>query len=213
MPIESATYISQLVATNPPGTDPFAEGDDQLRLIKSVLQSQFPNFEAAAATPTVAQVNTLTGISTSQTIEERLSALEAKTQIALLPSQAYDFNNSWWTTPANVDQTRIYSASVASSALSNVPWPWGSNDPGGRTYQLVVQKFINDGVACALNTVFRRSSNDAYSELFFRQAPSAAGLTSAPWMRSTFAEIDTAQATSGTIEYSSVCPEKAARCP
>lgn len=41
MSLESATYIGQLVDTNPTGTDPKSQGDDHLRLIKSVLQNQF----------------------------------------------------------------------------------------------------------------------------------------------------------------------------
>ena len=43
MPLESATYISQLNSANPPGTDLGATLDDHIRLIKAVLQAQFPN--------------------------------------------------------------------------------------------------------------------------------------------------------------------------
>jgi hypothetical protein len=43
MPLETATYINQLVATNPLGSDPIASGDDHLRLIKSALKATFPN--------------------------------------------------------------------------------------------------------------------------------------------------------------------------
>lgn len=52
VPLESATYISQLVATNPITTDEISQGDDHLRLVKSVLQTQFPNLGAAAVTGT-----------------------------------------------------------------------------------------------------------------------------------------------------------------
>lgn len=41
MTVETATKISQLNALYPPGTDPKSEGDDHLRLIKSVLQACF----------------------------------------------------------------------------------------------------------------------------------------------------------------------------
>lgn len=41
MGVETATKISQLNATWPPGTDNKSEGDNHLRLIKSVLQSSF----------------------------------------------------------------------------------------------------------------------------------------------------------------------------
>lgn len=69
MGLESATYISQLVATNPVGgVDDYATADDHLRLIKAVLQGQFPNFTAVAMNATVAELNTLDGI-TSTTAE------------------------------------------------------------------------------------------------------------------------------------------------
>jgi hypothetical protein len=43
MTVESATYISGLVPAYPPGSDSISEGDDHLRLLKSVLQGTFPN--------------------------------------------------------------------------------------------------------------------------------------------------------------------------
>jgi len=42
MSLETATYIDQLVPTNPQQTDPVAQGDDHLRMIKSVLQQSLP---------------------------------------------------------------------------------------------------------------------------------------------------------------------------
>jgi len=47
MTVESASYISGLVPAYPPGSDSISEGDDHLRLIKSVLQGTFPNANAA----------------------------------------------------------------------------------------------------------------------------------------------------------------------
>lgn len=47
MGLEAATYVSQLVATNPPGTDQKLQGDDHLRLIKAALQNTFPNADHA----------------------------------------------------------------------------------------------------------------------------------------------------------------------
>jgi hypothetical protein len=43
MGLETATYVSSLVATNPTGADQKRQGDDHLRLIKSTLQATFPN--------------------------------------------------------------------------------------------------------------------------------------------------------------------------
>jgi len=41
MPLETATYIANLNAANPTSTDPKSQGDDHLRMIKSVLQNSF----------------------------------------------------------------------------------------------------------------------------------------------------------------------------
>lgn len=45
MGLESGTYVSDLVETNPPGTDPKSQGDDHLRLIKSVLKNSLPTLD------------------------------------------------------------------------------------------------------------------------------------------------------------------------
>ena len=61
MGLETATYISQLVDTNPTTSDPVSQGYDHLRLIKSVLQDQFTTLGAAAVTTTAAELNLLDG--------------------------------------------------------------------------------------------------------------------------------------------------------
>ena len=43
MSIESASYISGLVTANPPGTDAISQGDNHIRLIKTVLKATLPN--------------------------------------------------------------------------------------------------------------------------------------------------------------------------
>ena len=58
MPLESASFISQLNPSYPAATDPLEQGDDHLRLIKSVLQAAFPTLNAAI-TSTPAQLNAL----------------------------------------------------------------------------------------------------------------------------------------------------------
>src|SRR5215212_7041832 len=44
MPLETPTFISQLVATNPVPGDPRSEGDDHIRNTKLALQNTFPGF-------------------------------------------------------------------------------------------------------------------------------------------------------------------------
>lgn len=52
MPLETGTYISDLDASNPLGSDQRSEGDNHLRLIKSVVQSTFPNADKSFRFPT-----------------------------------------------------------------------------------------------------------------------------------------------------------------
>ena len=62
MTVETASFISQLNANLPTAGDPKAEGDDHIRLGKSVLKLQWPNFTAAAVLATVAEHNHLVGV-------------------------------------------------------------------------------------------------------------------------------------------------------
>ena len=77
MGVETATFISQLSATNPLATDPISEGDDQIRLVKDVLQKQFTSLGAAAVTTTAVELNLVDGY-TGTTAE--LNTLDVTTQ-------------------------------------------------------------------------------------------------------------------------------------
>ena len=71
MGLEVATYISSLVTTNPAGGDNASDGDNHLRLIKSVLQSSFPNMDGPFYRPKQATKTanyTLTATDDNQTI-------------------------------------------------------------------------------------------------------------------------------------------------
>lgn len=72
MPLETGSYISDLVATNPAATDGVAQGDDHLRLIKSILKTTFPNL-SGAMTATQAELNKLAGLATTQAELAKLS--------------------------------------------------------------------------------------------------------------------------------------------
>jgi len=68
MGLETGTYISDLNASNPiHATDPVSQGDDHIRLIKSVLLATFPNVDGAVNfTPTEANLlDGLTGVTGS----------------------------------------------------------------------------------------------------------------------------------------------------
>jgi hypothetical protein len=68
MGVETATYISQLSTTNPLGSDPISEGDQQIRLIKTVLQAQFSGLAGTTAvTADGAEMNLLDGCTSTTT--------------------------------------------------------------------------------------------------------------------------------------------------
>ena len=64
MPIESATFISDLVPANPPGTDALSTAADHLRLTKSVVKATFPNIVGALTASNV-ELNYVTGVTSA----------------------------------------------------------------------------------------------------------------------------------------------------
>lgn len=54
MALETGTYLNDLVASNPPGTDNRSQADDHLRLIKSVLKNTWPGLGSRFNLPTAA---------------------------------------------------------------------------------------------------------------------------------------------------------------
>lgn len=65
MALETGTYISDLVTTNPPNTDGVSQADDHLRLIKSTVKATFPNI-TGAVTLTHTDLNKLTSSGSPQ---------------------------------------------------------------------------------------------------------------------------------------------------
>ena len=60
---ETATYISQLVATNPVASDSVSVGDDHLRMLKTVLKTQFSGLTGTTAvSSSEAELNLMDGV-------------------------------------------------------------------------------------------------------------------------------------------------------
>ena len=65
---ETATYISQLVATNPVASDSVTVGDDHLRMLKTVLKTQFSGLSGTTAiSSSEAELNILDGVTATAT--------------------------------------------------------------------------------------------------------------------------------------------------
>lgn len=60
MSLEIATYIPDLVASNPAPSDPVTNAADHMRMIKGVLKATFPNFISGPLQSTQAQIDSAT---------------------------------------------------------------------------------------------------------------------------------------------------------
>lgn len=81
MGLETGTSISSLITTNPTSSDPINQGDDHIRLIKSVLKAQFPGAGglgfATPLTVTEAQLNFVTGATSN--IQDQINSINSGT--------------------------------------------------------------------------------------------------------------------------------------
>lgn len=93
MPLETASYINQLDAANPLGSDPIASGDDHIRLIKAAIKATFPNI-AGPVTVTQADLNTKVTGAVQKTGDTMTGALvlsgNASADLQAVPKQQLD---------------------------------------------------------------------------------------------------------------------------
>jgi hypothetical protein len=118
MALETGTFISDLVPTNPVGSDPLAFADDHLRLLKSTIKNSFPNI-TGAVTKTHTQLNntldktgdTMTGVLTlsgnaSSALhavpKQQLDSVVAAVTQALYPVGSIYINAGVTTNPATL---------------------------------------------------------------------------------------------------------------
>lgn len=79
MPVESATYIDGLNASNPLGTgEPKSLGDDHMRLIKSTIKASFPAI-AGAVSATHTELSYVTGVTSA--LQTQLDAKAATSYV------------------------------------------------------------------------------------------------------------------------------------
>lgn len=130
MALESATYISDLVSTNPTSSDNLSQGDDHLRLLKSTIKATFPNV-SGAVTATHTELNVLDGLTASQaelnfvdgvtsSIQTQLNAKAplaspTLTGVPSAPTAAVDTNTTQLATTAYVVNQGYLKSSTASS--------------------------------------------------------------------------------------------------
>ena len=119
MALETGTYISDLVATNPAAGDAASAGDDHLRLIKATILATFPNV-TGALTATHTELNYVDGVT---------SAIQ--TQLDALTSVAQNTQNADYTLVAGDANKHIFKSNTTAYAWtippnSSVAFPTGT---------------------------------------------------------------------------------------
>ena len=153
MSVETASYVNQLDPTLPLGADARSQGDDHLRLIKSVLQGTFPYLTGPLLVGQ-AEINYLSGLSSNL-----VSQLAAKAPLA---SPALSGTPTAPTATAATNTTQIATTAFVQSqkvspAFSGVPTA-PTAALGANSTQLATTAFVQSAVADATGGVSRAKS-------------------------------------------------------
>lgn len=68
MPLEVATFIPDLVVSNPAHTDGLSQADSHMRLIKATVKATFPNFTSAALQSTQAAIDNAASVAAGTSV-------------------------------------------------------------------------------------------------------------------------------------------------
>lgn len=134
MTVETASYISQLDPTYPAAGDPKSEGDNHLRLVKTVLKTQFPNFGTNAITATAAEVNYLVGVTSG--VQTQLNTLDTgkASKSGAAYTGTHDFTAAALTVPTQATgdaTTKAASTAFVAAAAFDAALP-GQTGNGGK---------------------------------------------------------------------------------
>lgn len=123
MALETGTYISDLVATNPAAADGLVDADNHFRLIKSTIKTTFPNI-TGAVNPTHTELNYVDGVTSAIQTQLDAKAVLASptfTGVPAAPTAAPGTNTTQIATTAFVAAADALKANLASPALTGTP--------------------------------------------------------------------------------------------
>lgn len=158
MGLETGTYISDLVATNPTATDPKSAGDDHIRLVKAALIASFPGFDGS-----VVVGGTDTGSANAYTLETVMAAYVANTIVVWKASAT---NTGGSTININSLGSRVIKTvdGVALSAGDIVSGEYVAMVDDGTDYRLIAhtKNYVDQ---LAFNTVLPAQAGNPYAVL------------------------------------------------
>lgn len=138
MGLETATWISELTTSNPPSSDNVSQGDDHIRLLKTVLQATFPNAgkafyfqDAAAKTASYTVLSTdqhkwFTGSAASGAVDFTLPSLASGDAGWSTVIRCIDLTNAMRIVPASGTINGTSSFSFSFSGQVAIVWWSGS---------------------------------------------------------------------------------------
>ena len=150
MGVETASYISQLVDTNPVVGDPVGEGDDHLRLIKTVLQTQFPNLTAGAVNTTQTEMNLLDGV--TALVSLAVANEWTKTQNFDSTSLTYDATQDW-----DLSVNQVCDLTLTDNTIFDAP----TNQVDGGFYSITIIQDGSGSRTASWNAVFKWAAGTA----------------------------------------------------
>lgn len=119
MALETPTYISDLVSTNPVGSDNISDGDAHIRNLKSSIKATFPNI-AGAVTPTHTELNYVDGVT---------SALQTQ-----LDAKAPTASPTFTGTITGAAMTLTGAVTLTGASAVTVPTPTASTQAATKAY-------------------------------------------------------------------------------
>ena len=152
MALESGSYINSLNTNNPVATDPLAQADDHIRLIKATIKASFPNITGAV---------TLT--------QTEINALKTSLSAASGTRMLFQTTNApvGWTkdTTHNDKALRVVSGSVSSGGSTAFSSVMASQTPAGT----VSTNFTGTSASTVLSVDQIPSHNHSFTEEFSKE--------------------------------------------
>ena len=119
MPLETATYITDLVSSNPGHSDGLSQADSHLRMLKSTLKATFPNFTSAALNSTQAQIDAIAAL---------LVSGQLTGNGAVPPGQIADFGGTTAPTGWLICDGQAVSRTTYAALFAYIGTTWGVGD-------------------------------------------------------------------------------------